>query len=80
MTAGSPLSSEYTSENIPLVKAGCSNLAKQISNAKKFGVPVVVAVNSFATDTQSELQEVRALNTEYLVLIGHSLTVSLSLG
>ena len=34
-------------QNIELVEKGCSNLAKQIENAGKFGVPVVVAVNAF---------------------------------
>ena len=42
----------------------CSNLIKQISIARKFGVPVVVAVNSFATDTPAELQEVRKAAVE----------------
>ena len=45
---GAPLQTEYTEENLELVEAGCSNLIKQISNANKFGVSVVVAVNQFA--------------------------------
>lgn len=39
-----------------LVKAGCSNIVRHIANAKKFGVPVVVAINRFATDTDKELE------------------------
>ena len=35
-------------QNLELVEKGCSNLLKQIENANKFGVPVVVAINSFA--------------------------------
>ena len=35
-------------QNIELVEKGCSNLNKQIQNATKFGIPVVVAINSFA--------------------------------
>ena len=35
-------------QNTELVELGMSNLRKQIENARKFGVPVVVAINSFA--------------------------------
>ncbi|VDK17969.1 unnamed protein product [Anisakis simplex] len=56
VTPGAPLKYEYLNENIPLVEAGCdSNLRKQIENANKFGVPVVICVNKFASDTQNEL-------------------------
>ncbi|KAG9460763.1 hypothetical protein GDO78_019695, partial [Eleutherodactylus coqui] len=41
--------------NLELLEKGCSNLNKQIENATMFGVPVVVAVNAFKTDTQAEL-------------------------
>ena len=40
-------------ENLPALKAGLANLARHIANLRKFGVPVVVAVNRFATDTAS---------------------------
>ena len=43
--------SEYTQENLELVEKGFCNLRKQIENANFFGIPVVVAVNKFATDT-----------------------------
>lgn len=46
-------------ENLELVRAGCCNLARHIANAQKFGVPVVVAINRFATDTDAELEVVR---------------------
>ncbi len=61
VTAGAPLSSAYTEENLELVERGFCNLGKQIGNARKFGVPVVVAINVFATDTGPELELVREL-------------------
>ncbi|MGI9336819.1 MAG: formate--tetrahydrofolate ligase, partial [Gammaproteobacteria bacterium] len=45
-------------QNVDAVKAGCANLARHLANVKSFGVPVVVAVNRFANDTQSELDAV----------------------
>uniref|UniRef100_A0A0F7Z0E2 C-1-tetrahydrofolate synthase, cytoplasmic n=1 Tax=Micrurus fulvius TaxID=8637 RepID=A0A0F7Z0E2_MICFL len=62
--AGVPLPKEYTVENIPLLEKGCSNLRKQIENARIFGVPVVVAVNAFKSDTEAELQLVIRLAKE----------------
>ncbi|KAK2826220.1 hypothetical protein Q5P01_020434 [Channa striata] len=55
VTAGVPLPKEYTEENLELLEKGCSNMRKQIENAQHFGVPVVVAVNGFKTDTEAEL-------------------------
>uniref|UniRef100_A0A3B5K978 formate--tetrahydrofolate ligase n=1 Tax=Takifugu rubripes TaxID=31033 RepID=A0A3B5K978_TAKRU len=56
VSAGTPLPREYIDENLDLVAGGCrSNLRKQIQIARLFGVPVVVAVNVFKTDTQAEL-------------------------
>uniref|UniRef100_A0A3B4G0E9 formate--tetrahydrofolate ligase n=1 Tax=Pundamilia nyererei TaxID=303518 RepID=A0A3B4G0E9_9CICH len=56
VSAGAPLPREYTDENLSLVAGGCrSNLRKQIQIAHLFGVPVVVAVNVFKTDTQAEI-------------------------
>jgi len=46
-------------ENIEAVKAGCSNLGRHIENLKSFGVPVVVAINHFVTDTDAEVQTVK---------------------
>lgn len=59
MIAGRPLDHAYTNENLDLVRAGCSNLAKHIENANKYGVKVVVALNRFAADTDAELAAVR---------------------
>ncbi|KAK3516267.1 hypothetical protein QTP70_007254, partial [Hemibagrus guttatus] len=56
VTAGVPLPKEYTEENLKLVSEGCSNLKKQIQIADLFGVPVVVALNVFRTDTEAEIE------------------------
>jgi len=56
VVAGRPLDPVYTEENLPLLRAGIGNLEAHIANAKRFGVTVVVALNTFATDTQRELQ------------------------
>uniref|UniRef100_A0AAY4B2Y1 formate--tetrahydrofolate ligase n=1 Tax=Denticeps clupeoides TaxID=299321 RepID=A0AAY4B2Y1_9TELE len=55
VSAGAPLPKEYIMENLKLVADGCSNLKKQIQIAHLFGVPVVVALNVFQTDTQAEI-------------------------
>ncbi|XP_078412729.1 monofunctional C1-tetrahydrofolate synthase, mitochondrial isoform X1 [Cetorhinus maximus] len=55
VTAGKPLSKEYTEENLKLVADGCCNLQKQIKIAHLFGIPVVVALNVFKTDTEAEI-------------------------
>ncbi|RJP48621.1 MAG: formate--tetrahydrofolate ligase [Anaerolineaceae bacterium] len=59
VVAGKPLAPEYTDENLDLLRAGLPNLERHIQNALKFGVNVVVAVNSFATDTPAEVELVR---------------------
>jgi formate--tetrahydrofolate ligase len=46
-------------ENVDAVKAGCPNLGRHIGNLKGFGVPVVVAINHFVTDTEAEVQAVK---------------------
>ncbi|MCJ7662358.1 MAG: formate--tetrahydrofolate ligase, partial [Anaerolineales bacterium] len=57
--AGQPLDPAYTEENLELLAAGLGNLEVHIKNALGFGIPVVVAVNSFADDTQAEVEMVR---------------------
>jgi methylenetetrahydrofolate dehydrogenase (NADP+)/methenyltetrahydrofolate cyclohydrolase/formyltetrahydrofolate synthetase len=59
ISPGAQLQEVYRTENIELLKAGCVNLAKHISNAKSFGVPVVVAINRFHTDTDAEVEVIR---------------------
>jgi methylenetetrahydrofolate dehydrogenase (NADP+)/methenyltetrahydrofolate cyclohydrolase/formyltetrahydrofolate synthetase/formate--tetrahydrofolate ligase len=58
---GKPLDKVYREENLDLLRAGMSNLEAHIGNAQKFGVPVVVAVNTFATDTQAEIDLVKSM-------------------
>lgn len=52
---GKPLDECLTKENIPALEKGLCNLEKQVENIKFFGIPVVVAVNRFATDTDKEI-------------------------
>jgi methylenetetrahydrofolate dehydrogenase (NADP+) / methenyltetrahydrofolate cyclohydrolase / formyltetrahydrofolate synthetase len=56
---GAQLDEVYRTENVDLLRAGCVNMRKHISNAKQFGVPVVVAINRFETDTDAELAVIR---------------------
>ena len=51
--------SELQTPNVEAVKKGIVNLEKHIENVKKFGVPLVVAINIFAQDTPEELEAVR---------------------
>jgi methylenetetrahydrofolate dehydrogenase (NADP+)/methenyltetrahydrofolate cyclohydrolase/formyltetrahydrofolate synthetase len=59
VVAGKPLDYAYTMENLDLLRAGLPNLQHHIRNAKKYGVNVVVAVNSFKDDTQAEVELIR---------------------
>jgi formyltetrahydrofolate synthetase len=59
VVAGKPLDPGYTEENLDMLRAGLGNLQKHIQNALGFGIPVVVAVNSFADDTEAEVELVR---------------------
>jgi len=53
-----PSDEELWGENVDAVRKGCVNLAKHIENMTKFGVPAVVCVNRFATDTDAEVEAV----------------------
>jgi formyltetrahydrofolate synthetase len=64
VVAGKPLDSAYTDENLGLLRAGLPNMQHHIRNALKFGIPVVVAVNSFASDTSAEVELVRKAAVE----------------
>jgi methylenetetrahydrofolate dehydrogenase (NADP+)/methenyltetrahydrofolate cyclohydrolase/formyltetrahydrofolate synthetase len=55
VVAGKPLDPAYTEENLDLLNAGMGNLIHHIGIARQYGVPVVVAINTFATDTPAEL-------------------------
>ncbi|MFH1442282.1 MAG: formate--tetrahydrofolate ligase [Candidatus Omnitrophota bacterium] len=52
-------------ENIPVIEEGLCNLQKQIENARMFGVPVVVAINRFDSDTDKEIELVKAKAVEF---------------
>ncbi|NLE76119.1 MAG: formate--tetrahydrofolate ligase, partial [Chloroflexi bacterium] len=56
---GRPLDAAYKEENLGLLKKGLPNLTQHIENARKFGIPVVVAVNRFITDTEKEVELIR---------------------
>ncbi len=59
VVAGKPLDPAYTSENLDLLKAGLPNMLHHIKIARNYGVPVVVAINQFGTDSQAELDLIR---------------------
>lgn len=47
-------------ENVEALRAGCVNLGRHIENLRKFGVPVIVAINHFSSDTAQEVEAVKA--------------------
>jgi len=47
-------------ENVEAVKKGCANLGRHIENMKQFGVPAVVGINHFVSDTEAEIEAVKA--------------------
>ena len=51
---------ELGTENVEAVQNGCSNLGRHIENLTLFGVPVVVAINHFVTDTDAEVEAIKA--------------------
>ncbi|MBI3750044.1 MAG: formate--tetrahydrofolate ligase [Chloroflexi bacterium] len=59
IVAGKPLDPALQQENVKAVRAGAANLAKQIENVTIFGVPAVVAINAFPTDTPAEVEAIR---------------------
>ncbi len=61
VVAGQPLAHAYLKEDLNLLERGCSNLLRLISNVQSFGIPVVVAINRFSTDTEAEIELVRRL-------------------
>ena len=59
ITPGGALHEIYRTENVDILRKGCVNLRKHISNARQYGIPVVVAINKFETDTDAEITVVR---------------------
>ncbi len=56
---GGVAKADLGTENVDAVKKGCANLGRHIANTKGFGVPVVVAINHFFSDTDAEIQAVK---------------------
>ncbi len=52
-------------ENVEALKKGCANLGRHLENMKKFGVPITVAINHFVTDTEAEVEAIRAFCKEH---------------
>ncbi|MEQ1711290.1 MAG: formate--tetrahydrofolate ligase [Hyphomicrobium sp.] len=50
---------ELKNENVAAVAKGCDNMKRHIENVAKFGVPAVIAINKFITDTDAEIEEVK---------------------
>ncbi|SEV89421.1 Formate-tetrahydrofolate ligase [Cognatiyoonia koreensis] len=57
---GGVAKADLGTENVDAVNAGCPNLGRHIENVKSFGVPVVVAINHFVSDTDAEVEAVKA--------------------
>ncbi len=62
---GGVAKADLGAENVDAVKSGCPNLGRHIENLKSFGVPVVVAINHFVTDTDAEVQAIKDYVAEH---------------
>jgi formate--tetrahydrofolate ligase len=61
---GGVAKADLGAENVEAVRKGCPNLGRHIANVKGFGVPVVVAINHFHSDTEAEIAAVKAYVAE----------------
>ena len=59
MNGGIVSKNDLSTENIEAVQQGCANLGRHIENVKSFGIPVVVAINHFVSDTNAEIEALR---------------------
>jgi formate--tetrahydrofolate ligase len=59
IVAGKPLDPALLEENVEAVRIGGQNLTKQIENVTMYGIPAIVAINSFPTDTPAEVEAIR---------------------
>ncbi|KAL9890659.1 C-1-tetrahydrofolate synthase, cytoplasmic-like [Glossina fuscipes fuscipes] len=59
VTPGAPLNKQYTEENLQLLEKGIPNLLQHITKGHNFGMPVVVAINGFSSDTNAEHEMIR---------------------
>ena len=63
---------ELTAENLDALKKGIVNLKTHIENMQKYGVPVVVAINHFYTDTEAEIEYIKTFCNELGVKVAFS--------
>ncbi|MGD9865190.1 MAG: formate--tetrahydrofolate ligase [Pseudodonghicola sp.] len=63
---GGVAKADLGAENVAAVTAGCPNLGRHVENVKSFGVPVVVAINHFISDTEAEIRAVK----DYVAALG----------
>ncbi|MFM0682888.1 formate--tetrahydrofolate ligase [Streptococcus suis] len=63
-THGGVAKTELSAENVEAVKAGFSNLKRHVENIQKYGVPAVVAINEFVSDTADEIAALKELCAE----------------
>lgn len=72
---GGQLPEVYRTENVDILRKGCVNLKKHIENARQYGVKVVVAINRFETDADSEItalrEEAMAAGAEDAIMSNH---------
>ena len=62
---GGVVKEDLKKENVEALRKGCSNLGRHIENMKKFGVPIAIAVNHFVTDTEAEVDAIKAFAREH---------------
>ncbi len=75
IVAGKPLPEELVREDLDALREGSVNLEKQIENVRLHGVPVVVAINTFPTDTPAEIELVREIAMKAGASAAHVSTV-----
>ncbi len=61
---GGVAKSDLSAENVEAVKAGFANLKRHVENIKKFGIPAIVAINEFVSDTADEIATLKELCAE----------------
>ncbi len=61
---GGVAKADLAEENVDAVRAGFANLKRHVENMRKFGIPVVVAINEFVADTEAEIATLKELCAE----------------
>ena len=62
---GGAAKDDLKKENVEVLRKGCANLGRHIENMKKFGVPIAIAINHFVSDTEAEVDAIRAYCKEH---------------